>query len=309
MELLLYLTLGLIFCGVYLALAGLYGFVFQDRILVGERVARLQKGKVNEGSVLREELRRPVWERLGKPLWDKLSQLFTRRMGAEKRHHFQRRLQAAGNPAGLDPGEFRLVQYLCALCLGGAGAGLGRVLGFSGLESSLPLLVGVILGAFSPELYLGFRIKERRAAVMRGLPDVLDLLTVSVEAGLGFEIALVKVTERFQGVLAEEFGRVLQEMKLGKPRREALKDMAERVGAEDLTTFVGALTQADQLGVSIGNILRLQAGQMRRKRRQRAEEQAMQAPVKMLLPLVFFIFPALFVVLLGPALIQIMRHL
>jgi len=134
-------------------------------------------------------------------------------------------------------------------------------------------------------------------------------LTVSVEAGLGFELALVKVTERCPGVLSQELGRVIQEMKLGRSRREALQDMAERIGAEDLSAFVTSLIQADQLGVGIGNILRVQSGEMRRKRRQRAEEQAMKAPVKMLIPLVLFIFPALFVVLLGPALIQIMKNL
>lgn len=308
MESLFYLTLGLIFLSVYLALVGIHAFVFRNQILVGERLAQLREGKKRE-SLLREELRQPLLVRLGKPAWDRLAQAFARRMSAEKRHHFQRRLQAAGSPGGLGPGEFRLVQYFLALGLGAAAAGAGRLLGAGGWGICLLLLAGALLGAFFPELYLALRIKERRAAVVRSLPDVLDLLTVSVEAGLSFEIALVKVTERFRGVLAEEFGRVLQEMKLGKPRREALKDMADRVGAEDLMAFVGALTQADQLGVSIGNVLRLQAGQMRRKRRQRAEEQAIQAPVKMLLPLVFFIFPALFVVLLGPALIQIMRHL
>jgi len=306
MKFLFYLILCLGFCGIYLALMGLYGLVFQNRILVRERLAGLQQQREGKG-ILREELRRPVWERLGKPVWNKLAQIFTRRMNAEKRLYFQRRLQAAGNPGGLGPGEFRLLQYLLALCLGSAGAGSGLLLGLSRFETFFLLFSGVVLGVFSPEIYLGFRIKGRRAGVMRSLPDVLDLLTVSVEAGLSFEIALVKVTERFRGVLAEEFRRVLQEMKLGKPRREALKDMADRVGEEDLISFVGALTQADQLGVSIGNILRLQAEQMRRKRRQRAQEQAMQAPVKMLFPLVFLIFPALFVVLLGPALIQIMR--
>ena len=143
----------------------------------------------------------------------------------------------------------------------------------------------------------------------RSLPDVLDLLTISVEAGLGFDAAVLRVTEKLGGVLGEEFSRVLQETKMGKSRREALRDMAARVGVDDVSSFVNAVIQAEQLGVSIGSVLRLQSQAMRVKRRQRAEEAALQAPVKMLFPLIFFIFPGLFVVLLGPAVIQIMETL
>ena len=138
-------------------------------------------------------------------------------------------------------------------------------------DLALLLIAGFIFGMLLPEFYLSSLIKKRREEVSCSLPDMLDLLTVSVEAGLGFDLALVKVTERFPGVLSQELGRVLQEMKLGRSRREALQDMAERIGAEDLSAFVTSLVQADQLGVGIGNILRVQSGEMRRKRRQRAE--------------------------------------
>lgn len=298
----------LVFLSTYLLLFGLYRLVFQDRVVVAERLARLSKQK-KIGSRLREELQQPLLSRLWKLIWGKLSHLVSRRMSEEKRLYFQRRLQSAGNPGGWGPAEFRLVQFLLGCVGGGLAAAAGWLTGSGVKGMCLIAGLGLACGVLLPEFYLSSRIKERRQEVVRSLPDVLDLLMVSVEAGLGFDVALVKVTERFKGVLAGEFGRLLQEMKLGKPRREAFKDMAERVGAEDLTTFVGALTQADQLGVSIGNILRLQAEQLRRKRRQRAEEMAMKAPVKMLIPLVFFIFPALFVVLLGPAVMQIMRNL
>jgi len=134
---------------------------------------------------------------------------------------------------------------------------------------------------------------------------VLDLLSVSVEAGLGFDAALQKVVEKSEGPLAEEFALALNEIRMGKPRREALRDMAERVKLDDVSTFVGAIVQADALGVSVSNVLTVQAEQVRQKRRQRAEEKAQKAPVKILIPMLFFIFPALFVVLLGPALLEI----
>jgi tight adherence protein C len=135
------------------------------------------------------------------------------------------------------------------------------------------------------------------------------LLTVSVEAGLGFDAALLKVIDKMPGPLADEFKTVLQEVKVGKIKKDALRDMAERVGMQDLTTFLGSVIQAEQFGVSIGNVLRIQSEQMRQKRRQRAQEKAMKAPVKMLIPMVFFIFPTIFSVLLGPIVIKVISTL
>jgi tight adherence protein C len=227
-------------------------------------------------------------------------------MNSDQRDKLNKRLQAAGNPWGLDPGGFRLLQVIVTAIA----VGLVILLRRNGSGNILLLLfTAIICGILLPEMLLSRRINERRQKIVRSLPDVLDLLTVSVEAGLGFDLALVRVTERFPGALAQELSSALQEMRLGRSRREALQDMSDRVGAEDLSNFISSLVQADKLGVGLGNILRLQSDEVRRKRRQRAEEQAMKAPVKMLLPLVFFIFPALFVVLLGPALIQIFRQL
>lgn len=161
------------------------------------------------------------------------------------------------------------------------------------------------LGLLFPNLILNKQIVERQKKILNSLPDVLDLLTVSVEAGLGFDGALAKVIDKMPGPVADEFENVLQEMKVGKQKRDALKDMAERVAIHDLTTFVGSIIQADQLGVSIGNVLRLQSEQIREKRRQRAKEKAMKAPVKMLIPMVLFIFPTIFSVLIGPVIIKV----
>jgi len=269
------------------------------------RLRELQGQK--ESKTIREELQEPLWQRLGRPIWKKLVQVVGKKMAIGRSTSLQHRLTAAGFPFGLEPGEFAVIQFFASLFVGGAFLGYGLLTGLEYLKAVVLAGTGLVLGYLFPQVYLNIRISKRQRQVLKDLPDLLDLLTISVQAGLGFDMAMVKVTERFKGVLGEEFKRVLQEIKMGKPRRDALKDMADRIKVEDFTSFVSALTQADQLGVSIANILQIQSQQIRRKRRQRAQEQAMQAPVKMLFPLVFFIFPAIFVVLLGPALLQIMR--
>lgn len=303
----LYLITVLISASAFCLAAGLGSLLERDRLVVVARLMELQQKK--SGNRLREELSQPLTLRVLKPVWDRLSGNIVRSMPVARRRYLQRRLQSAGVPVWLTPGGFRLIQLLLSGLAGGLAAATGLLSQEGWINLALLLVVGALAGILLPELYLGSRIKGRRQEIERSLPDVLDLLMVSVEAGLGFELALVKVTEKFRGALSGEFGRLLQELRLGKPRREAFRDLAERVGVDDLTSFIGSLVQAEQLGVNIGSMLRLQAEQMRRKRRQRAEEQAMKAPVKMLLPLVFCIFPALFVVLLGPAILQIMKTL
>lgn len=175
------------------------------------------------------------------------------------------------------------------------------------LQSPLPLLMLLFLLGWSlPELYVMGRKRRREEEIERTLPDTLDLLTVSVEAGLGFDGAMIKVAEKSRGVLASEFRRVIKENMMGQSRRDSLRDMANRLGNDSVTAFAGAMVQAEQLGISFANVLRLQAEQVRRKRKQRVEEAALKAPVKILIPLVLFIFPTIFIVLLGPAAIKIM---
>ncbi len=156
-------------------------------------------------------------------------------------------------------------------------------------------------------LSLGSKIKKRQKEIIKSLPDALDLLTICVEAGLGFDAAMAKVSEKWDNELCVAFRRVIQELQLGKLRREALRDMANRMDVPDVSTFVAAIIQADQLGVSIARVLRIQSDQMRMRRRQRAEELARQAPIKMLPAIAFLIFPAIFIVLLGPAVIQVIQ--
>lgn len=251
-----------------------------------------------------EELRRPFRERVLRPLLTGLSQVITRFTPQAMKNGAQQQLSMAGNPWSLGPSEWLTLRALSFILF--TAIFLGAAL-WAGKWVLLFTLWGAAFGYLLPRLLLKNKITARQKAMERALPDVLDLLTVSVEAGLSFDGALLKVVEKMKGPLCDEFNRVIQETRMGKPRREALHDMARRSGLEDLSTFVGSLVQADQLGVSISNVLRLQSAATREKRRQRAEEAAMKAPVKMLIPLVFFIFPSIFVILLGPAIIQMLR--
>jgi len=166
---------------------------------------------------------------------------------------------------------------------------------------------GAVLGYFFPTMWIRAKITRRQQGIVRALPDALDLLVICVEAGLGFDAAMGKVYEKWDNDLAIAFGRVLREIQLGKQRREALRDMANRMEVPDVTSFIAAIIQADQLGVSMSKILRVQSDQMRVKRRQRAQEKAHQAPVKMMIPMVFLIFPSIWIVLLGPSIIILMN--
>ena len=165
----------------------------------------------------------------------------------------------------------------------------------------------VVAGFLLPNSMVARRIRERQKEVLNSMPDALDLLTICVEAGLGFDAAMSKVIEKWDNALSVAFSRVLQEVQLGKLRREALRDMSDRLGVPEMESFVAAVIQSEQLGVSMARVLRVQSDAMRVKRRQRAEENAQKAPVKMLLPMAFLIFPTIVIVLLGPAILNIMR--
>ena len=169
-------------------------------------------------------------------------------------------------------------------------------------------LVGALYGFKAPDLWLSTLIRKRQAEIVLVMPDMIDLITVSVEAGLGLDAAIQRISQRFPNPLSEEFQRAIQEVRLGRTRAESLRDMARRVDVSDLTLLITSLIQADLLGISIANVLRVQSERLRDKRSQRAREQAQKAPVKMIFPLVFFIFPALFIVILGPAAITMMKN-
>lgn len=215
------------------------------------------------------------------------------------------KLGQAGNPSGLGPVEFIGLRYLISLGLGGGGFLLLSVSGSGPQIAFLMSAMIAVLGFVMPNIWLDRKVKARRKEIMRSLPDAIDLLTISVESGLGFDPALQRVAEKWDNALTREFARVLSEMRIGKTKRDALREMAVRADEDGLTTFVSSVVQADTLGVPITQVLRIQSEAMRVRRRQRAEELAQKAPLKMLFPMVFLIFPAFYVVILGPAVPQI----
>lgn len=217
------------------------------------------------------------------------------------------KLGQAGNPSGLGPIEFIGLRYLLSI---GLGVGAFLLFFISQLGLTYALLIGAVLGVFGfimPNIWLDRKIKARRKEITKSLPDAIDLLTISVESGLGFDPAMQRVAEKWDNALTREFARVLSEMRIGKTKREALREMAIRADEDGLSTFVSSVIQADTLGVPITQVLRIQSEAMRVRRRQRAEELAQKAPLKMLFPMVFLIFPALYVVILGPAVPQIVE--
>lgn len=282
---------------VYLVAVAMY----ESRERVEQRLDRVF-GRPAE-SVAMEVPEEPFFQRAVLPFLTNMSRWVIRVTPVGWRNSLRLKLILAGNPGGLEAGQF-LALYLLIIAVFTVGAFL---LTRGSDQQMLSCAVGVGFGLLLPDFWLKGRIQTRQGAMRKALPSFLDLLTVSVEAGLGFDAALGRVSAQNEGPLAEEFQRVLQEIRMGKPRRDALRDLGGRTEVKELSSFLAALVQADQLGVSIGNVLRVQARQMRHSRRQRAEETAMKAPIKMLFPLVFFIFPSLFIVLLGPAVIQMLE--
>ncbi|SMC71835.1 type II secretion system F family protein [Sporomusa malonica] len=266
-------------------------------------------GIISGRSDIDDELAKPFRQRILAPLSGDMAGILTKLTPKAVRATIEQKLIMAGGFGNLTSDEFLLLMGFLAVALpviAGtlsilAGAVGGKVIGF--------VLIAFLISQVLPFVLLNHKIAARKLSIQKDLPDVLDLLTVSVEAGLAFDGALAKLSEKMKGALVEEFNRVLQEIRMGIARREALSAMGTRCDVPDLSLFTTSLVQADQLGVSIGNVLRVQSASMREKRRQRAEEKAMKAPIKMLLPLVLFIFPALFVVLLGPAVIQMANSL
>ena len=216
----------------------------------------------------------------------------------------QRKLMLAGYPGNLDAPAFIVIKLLTT-AVGLVGAWFLVGYGVDTLQRVALFALPIALGFFGPDAWLQRKVDERRAAMLRALPDILDLLVISVEAGLGFDSALARVVATVPGPLSEEFFRMLQETRVGVSRRDAMRHLMERTDLDELRSFLLAMIQAEAFGVTIARVLRVQADEMRVKRRQRAQEKAFAAPVKLVFPLVFCIFPSLFIVLLGPAAIQI----
>jgi tight adherence protein C len=274
--------------------------------------ARLTQLGTLEGVTSLEEieLQQPLMDRTMRPLMRRLSGIGTRLTSRERVGRTESKLAEAGYPYGLRTIDFMGLKVVAAIVISGLAFLLVGIALRSPLTTTLAVSGGaLVLGFFVPDYWLTTRIRSRQKAILLAIPDTLDLLTISVKAGLGFDAALGKVIEKTEGPLTDEFRRALAEVRIGKPRRDALKEMVARTNVPALTNFIGAIVQAEQLGVAIANVLEVQSEQLRIERRQRAEEMAAKAPIKMLFPLVGCIFPSMFIVILGPALILIVTNL
>lgn len=267
---------------------------------------RLEQLVVQPKTLEEFELQQPFFERAVRPLIKRLAAFGRRGDQGGMIARTDAKLEKAGYPGGLRGADWIGVKLL--VLIGGAvlGALLGLALG--GPTGALFFaLVGGAIGYMGPEFWLGRRIRSRSEQMVLQLPDALDLLTISVEAGLGFDAALAKVVEKMEGPLVAEFRQALAEIRMGRTRRDALRDVAKRADSQPINNFIGAIVQAEQLGVPIAKVLQIQSNQLRIERRQRAEEAAAKAPVKMLFPMVGCIFPTIFIVILGPAIITVMK--
>ncbi|MEK7860148.1 MAG: type II secretion system F family protein, partial [Chloroflexota bacterium] len=259
--------------------------------------ARLQQIAVKARNLEELELQRPLSERTIKPIIQGLARLLGRFYPVNTVRGLAVKLKRAGMESTST--EFFLgVKGFAAILGAVGGSAIGNLVTSDTTQTIIGLLAGLVLGFKAPDFYLGNKAGKRATQVVESLPDALDLLTISVEAGLGFDAALVKVTEKLKGALSEEFKRAAGEQRVGKSRQEALRGIVERVEQKEFHNFISAIIQADQLGVSMSKVLRIQSEQMRMERRQRAEEKAAKAPILIMLPTIGCIFPSLFIVIL-----------
>lgn len=283
-------------------------FVLVMALLQGPDPARARLEKVHRGAQpeVVEEKRPSLSERLISPVTAWVVHRVSTLLPVSWLEGLRRRLVMAGEPITVS--GFLMVEVISTV---GLSALALLIVGTSTPQIGLVHVAGVVMaglvGLFLPQLWLRQRLGQRQAHIIKSLPDSFDLITTCVEAGLGLDAALARVSEKVEGPFAEELSHALREISLGKMRRDALRELGERTGVQDLVTFVNAVVQAEQMGSSIGSVLRVQSEQLRIRRRQRAEEQAHKAPVKMIFPLVLCIFPTLFLVILGPAVITVME--
>jgi tight adherence protein C len=292
---------GVLSGAIVLVMAGIRKSKSLEEDPLAERLAEYsQRG---EAVSLEEiELSQPFSTRVVMPIMRRLGEISSRFTPQNVVEQTRIRLELAGNPGRMDASTFMVLHFVAA----GVFGGLVLLLSLFSKTFSLPVKLLIVLfctvmGYFFPDLWIRSRINSRQKQVRKAMPDALDLLTICVEAGLGFDAAMSKVNEKWNNELSLAFGRVIREIQLGKLRRDALRDMSDRLGLAEMTSFVAAVIQSEMLGVSMAKVLRIQSDQMRIRRRQHAEEEAHKAPIKMIFPMGIFIFPSLMIVLLTPA--------
>lgn len=272
-----------------------------------DNIMRRMQGMANRRNLIDEELSLPFAKRFFLPAVFGIVRFFSRLLPKSDRESssLEKKMKMAGIKMSLN--DFAASRLMFMTGAAGTTATLVLLLKMENTVKFFILLFGIIAAISAPNLYLSSRIKKRQGLIKNQTPDVMDLLTVCVEAGLGFDAALLKINERFKGPLVDELMIVQREIQMALPRRDALMKFTERNNIDELKVFAGAVIQADQMGLPMKNVLRVQSSQLRLARKQAAEEKAMKAPIKMMLPLIVFVFPVIFIILLGPTVLQIIR--
>lgn len=291
------------FATVSVSMVLLLSFVFRRKLNIQSRIKNFVYAGDKESSLQHGTF----IERIIRPVLGKASGFMDKITPKNYYDQMEKRIKVAGYPKGISVGGIVFFQ-ICLTCVSISVAVLMKVSTDAPISKIFIVIVS-LLGIINmlPKYYLKNRIAIRQKEIEKSLPDALDLLTVSIEAGLSFDGAVAKLVEKMSGVLVDEFAIALKEMRVGVSKRDAFKSLIERVPVPSLVTFVGSILQADQLGVSMGNVLRIQSSLARQKRRQKTQENAMKAPIKMLIPMIIFIMPTIFIVLLGPVLIIAMK--
>lgn len=300
-----YVVIGLVFVAGGLFAYGMLAIMFAEERKV-TRVLRSVPEYESQQMRDAEPLLHSFVDRALRPLGARFVRLVRRVSPADAKERARRRLVTAGNPRGLDADRYQAAKVLVAvLFLAGFAARIAT------RPSSLTVFLALIVvpaAYFLPDAWLSSVISKRKRQVRKALPEMLDMLTISVEAGLGFDAALTKLIRNTSGPLAQEFARMLQEVQAGVTRKDALRSMAERVDVPELDTFIMAMVQADVFGVSVSKVLKTQSAELRLRRRQSAEEIAQKSPVKVVFPVIFCILPATLLVVVGPAVLTIGRQ-
>jgi len=291
-------------CGAFVAIWSLRPATASNADVVEGRLHAYETGL--PVSLVEMELQAPFGERVLRPAIQRLGRILEQTMPEKARQHINLELYLAGRPGGLSASDFIAIRYVASVLLSSAGIGIGLLIG-SGVFIAVDAALGAAAGLYVPTFWLRYKVKSRRDEIRFVIPDVIDVLVVCGEAGLTYEAAIEKVGQKYVHALANEFVRVLQEVRLGKARLEALNDMAQRCGVEELNNFVQAVIQSEQLGSGLVKVLGIQADEIREKRLITAQERGARASLKLLIPMVGCIFPTLWVILLGPALILLMR--
>lgn len=296
--------IALVFFALFIGLAS-FGGLAKESTGVNRSLSVIQ-ALTDAPDEMKAELDAPFTERVVLPLLTRVQGVGRRLTPADASDRLRTKLDKAGNPPGWTTERVSAAKVVGFAATVVIALLLTLTLGLSFFTTLGVVVVAAVVGYMAPDFYLYQKGYDRAEQMQRALPDAIDLLTISVESGLGFDAAVQQVARNTEGPLAEEFARLLQEMQIGRGRSDALRSMAERTNLADLRTFVGAMVQADAFGIPIGQVLRVQSGEIRVKKRQWAEEMAQKVPVKILLPLIFCILPCLFIAVLGPAGITIM---